>query len=57
MAICVHNHSRRENGDKIGTAGHFLTPETRLSELTKVKHGHIIDLSHTIEMGPFRWYD
>ena len=54
MTNCVHDHSRWGNGDQIGAAGHFLTPEKTLSALKKVKQGRIIDLSHTIEMGaPF----
>ena len=54
MTNCVHDHSRWGNGDQIGAAGHFLTPEKTLFALKKVKQGRIIDLSHTIEMGaPF----
>ena len=54
MTNCVHDHSRWGNGDQIGAAGHFLTPEKTLSTLKKVKQGRIIDLSHTIEIGaPF----
>ena len=40
MTNCVHDHSRWGNGDQIGAAGHFLTPEKTLSALKKVKQGN-----------------
>lgn len=50
MTICIHDHGRWGRGDQIG-AGHLLTPQRTLAALQSVKDGHIIDMSHTIEMG------
>ena len=47
MANCVHSHSRWETGDQIGAAGHYLTPETTLAALKKVKQG--LSLIHISE--------
>ena len=55
MTNCVHDHSRWGNGDQIGAAGHFLTPEKTLFALKKVKQGRISVLSYTVAVALPLW--
>jgi kynurenine formamidase len=50
MTICIHEHGRWGRGDQIG-AGHLLTAERTLAALRSVREGHVVDMSHVIEMG------
>jgi len=54
MSRAVHDHSRWGAGDQFG-AGNHLTPEKRLESLALVRHGHLIDLGQTIEVGAPRF--
>lgn len=50
MTNCIHDHGRWGRGDQLG-AGHLLTPERTLAALRRVREGHVIDMSHMIEIG------